>query len=42
MAYDFDMRRVYKRQEKRIYTILKVLKWAFFYTIIGLADNDNN
>ncbi|CDW71540.1 UNKNOWN [Stylonychia lemnae] len=39
MVYDFDLRRVYKRQEKLPYTALKVMKWAFFYAIIGLGDN---
>jgi len=39
--FDCDMRRVYKRREK--YTILpvKLVLWAFFYLIIGIAGKKN-
>ena len=39
--FDFDMRRVYKRREK--YTILpvKLVLWAFFYAIIGIAGKED-
>jgi hypothetical protein len=36
--FDFDMRRVYRRAEKKALLLGKFFFWAFFYLIIGLAE----
>lgn len=37
MVFDCDLRRVYKRQEKRFFTFLKVLYWMFFYIVFAIT-----
>lgn len=37
LIFDFDLRRVYRKREKWICLIIKLLFWAFFYTILGFA-----
>ena len=39
VIYDCDLRRVYKRQEKRFFTVVKIIYWVFFFVIFGLAAN---
>ena len=35
--FDCDIRRVYRRREKYTMLIPKLIIWAFFYLIIGIA-----
>ena len=37
IAFDCDMRRVYRRKEKLICILLKVVFWGLFYVLFGLA-----
>lgn len=39
--FDFDMRRVYRKREKYGCLLIKLVFWAFFYTILGFAGSQN-
>ena len=39
--FDFDMRRVYRKREKYLFLLIKLVFWAFFYAIIGLAGSQS-
>lgn len=39
--FDFDMRRVYRKREKYLFVLLKLIFWAFFYTILGFASSED-
>eukprot|EP00347_Sterkiella_histriomuscorum_P005984 403354518 len=38
IVYDCDMRRVYRRQEKYLFLLIKLLIWGLFYALIGLCS----
>lgn len=39
--FDCDMRRVYRRKEKSLFLLIKVILWVFFYVLLGLATREN-
>jgi hypothetical protein len=39
--FDIDMRRVYRKREKYLFLLLKLVFWAFFYLILGFAGSKN-
>ena len=42
VVYDFDLRRVYRRQEKYSFLFFKLLLWGLFYALIGFCANTDS